>query len=94
MGGLAYSVSKIEDANLVKETVGYQSVVENTHRTEDNQGYWYDTTAIASDLASSSNYDDDVYGAYYKVNADGYNVLGTMDDIIAQSSDYPDLLII
>jgi len=90
VGGLAYGVSKIEDANLVKETVGYQSVVENTHRTEDNKGYWYDTTAIASDLASSSNYDDDVYGAYYKVNADGYNVLGTMDDIIAQSSDYPD----
>lgn len=88
--GISYGRSKIEEANLAKETVGYQSVVENTHRTEDNKGYWYDTQAIASDLASSKDYDDDVYGAYYRVNADGYNVDGTMNDIISQSSDYTD----
>ena len=85
------SVSKaMETYNLAKNTIGYQSVDENTHRTEDNKGYWYDTTTIASDIASSNDYDDNIYGAYYKIDSNGANVFGTMNDIIAKSSDYTD----
>lgn len=82
--------NRLDTNDLAKETVGYQSVMENTHRTEDNSGYWYDTTAIASDIASSNDYDDNIYGAYYKIDSNGANVFGTMNDIIAKSSDYTD----
>ena len=87
--GLSVS-NALETYNLAKNTIGYQSVDENTHRTEDNKGYWYDTDSIASDIVSSNDYDDNIYGAYYKIDSNGANVFGTMNDIIAKSSDYTD----
>ena len=63
-------------------TVGYDSIGTSTHRTADNQGYWYDVDNIAR-LYDSSNMDFDsyVYGAYCGMDT---NRVRNMDDLFWQ----------
>ncbi len=63
-------------------TVGYDSISSNTHRTSDNQGYWYDVDSIARLYDESEmDFDSFVYGAYNGMNM---RTIPNMDDLFWQ----------
>ncbi len=57
-------------------TSGYQAVVLETHRTNGNDGYWYDYGDIAERYDPSMDFDSYVYGTYKNV---GWNMSSKID---------------
>lgn len=80
MGGLSIAVATIALSSVIKlgkkikEDMflqNYSSIVSvNTHRTSNNEGYWYDIDAIANQLLQEEDISLALYGVYNKI---GYN---------------------
>lgn len=82
---------KLDDA--VKDTVGYISASEHTIDAHDpaNPGaYFYDTSAIARDIVNTDDFEDNVYGVYYRFKENRVNVEGSMDEVFSKCNLYTD----
>lgn len=60
---------------------GYQAVSYETHRTQDNQGYWYDYHDIAGRYDEAYDFDSWVYGTYKNVGWNQQSKLDCMDEV-------------
>ena len=84
-GKFAYSgLEPYFDGSYVNQsyTVGYDAIGKSTHRTSDNQGYWYDVDAIARIYNSAEmDFDSYVYGAYSGMHM---RAVPNMDDLFWQ----------
>lgn len=84
LGGNVYESLTVDYKNPSYEA-GYTAVSAETHRTQDNQGYWYDYYDIASDFdAETMDFDSFVYGSYKNI---GWNVdsrLSCMDELFSR----------
>ena len=60
---------------------GYQAVNMETHRTSDNEGYWYDYGDIASRYDEQYDFDSWVYGTYKSVGWNKQSKLSCMDEV-------------
>jgi len=60
---------------------GYQAVNMETHRTSDNEGYWYDYGDIASRYDEKYDFDSWVYGTYKNVGWNKQSKLSCMDEL-------------
>lgn len=60
---------------------GYQAVSYETHRTQDNQGYWYDYYDIAGRYDEQYDFDSWVYGTYKNVGWNQESRLSCMDEV-------------
>ena len=84
-GRFAYSgLEPYFDGSYVNQsyTVGYDAIGKSTHRTSDNQGYWYDVDAIASLYNSAEmDFDSYVFGAYSGMHM---RAVPNMDDLFWQ----------
>lgn len=89
-GGLVFAGhTVINNANQYKivnqELSEYSTIVnENTHRTDDNQNYFYDTYDIASAISKDqSDIDKAIYGVYSNIGYNKANKLSQMDNVIS-----------
>lgn len=74
------------EANIVREeTSSYSQLVNNeTHRTNDNEHYFYDTYDIASELTSDqANIDKGIYGVYTNIGYNDTNKIEQMNQVIS-----------
>ena len=74
-------MNKIEVSQTLEETNDYamRLVNSNTHRTADNQGYYYDEEKIAEGLLKDPTmFDANVYGVYGHI---GYNQSNRMEEM-------------
>ena len=63
-------------------TIGNESVLPNTHRTSDNEHYWYDVDSIARTYDDASmDFDSFVYGTYTGMDT---NIVRNMNDLFWQ----------
>lgn len=64
--GISRAVSDLKQSNISKEAVAsyVEMVGDNSYRTDDNQGFWYDTDAIADNVVKADDIDVGIYGAY------------------------------
>lgn len=63
---------------------GYQAVSDETHRTSDNQGYWYDYSDIARTYDSETmDFDSFVYGTYKHVGWNQESRYDCMDSLFS-----------
>ena len=60
---------------------GHQAVSYETHRTQDDQGYWYDYHDIAARYDESYDFDSWVYGTYKSVGWNQQSKLSCMDEV-------------
>lgn len=60
---------------------GYHAVSVETHRTQDNQNYWYDYHDIAARYDESYDFDSWVYGTYKNVGWNEESRLDCMDEV-------------
>lgn len=75
----------MRDTSNPSVEAGYHAVIEETHRTNDNQGYWYDYSDIASSFdADTMDFDAFVYGNYKKVGWNQESRLSCMDELFYQ----------
>jgi|GEM_PF-3456268 len=84
-GGHAIS-KNLSESNIVREeTSSYSQLVnKETHRTDDNQHYFYDTYDIASELTSDQeNIDKGIYGVYMNIGYNEGNKIEQMNDVIS-----------
>lgn len=65
-------------------TSGYQAVSYETHRTNDNSGYWYDYSDIASSYDESMDFDSFVYGTYKNVGWNTESKIDCMESLFKQ----------
>ncbi len=65
-------------------TSGYQAVSYETHRTNDNSGYWYDYSDIASSYDESMDFDSFVYGTYKNVGWNPESKIDCMESLFKQ----------
>ena len=88
--GITYgSVRLIDEISIYRSLEPYRSIVtENTYRTEDNQGYWYDTSRIAEGILNQEDVTLAVYGVYNKIGYNQGNKLLQMD-LLTQISTLP-----
>ena len=66
---------------------GYEAVSVETHRTQDNQHYWYDYGDIAARYDESYDFDSWVYGAYNNVGWNTESKHDCMDEIFDRLED-------
>ncbi len=85
LSALANNVSDKLSGSQYMHNMG-SIVTENTHRTSDNSGYWYDTDDIAFSI-SESDTDKEclLYAVYTKLD---YNRMKHMNDIMARLGSY------
>ncbi|MDE5888466.1 MAG: hypothetical protein K2H20_00430 [Bacilli bacterium] len=88
-GGIKLGGSAIDaiTTNYNNESVeaGYAAVNLETHRTQDNQGYWYDYYDIAKAFdAETMDFDSFVYGSYRNVGWNAESRLSCMDELFSQ----------
>ncbi len=84
-GGHALS-ENLNESKIVREEISsYSQLVNNeTHRTDDNQHYFYDTYDIASELTSDQeNIDKGIYGVYSNIGYNETNKIEQMNDVIS-----------
>ena len=86
MAALASSVVSMGNAlnpDYVNDSynAGYQAVSYETHRTQDNQGYWYDYHDIAARYDEQYDFDSWVYGTYKNVGWNQQSKLSCMDEV-------------
>ena len=64
--GISRAVSDLKQSNISKEAVApyVEMVGDNSYRTDDNKGFWYDTDAIADNVVKADDIDVGIYGAY------------------------------
>lgn len=62
-------------------SIGHDSIHDNTHRTANNEGYWYDVYSIAGLYNDSLDFDSFVFGAYSGMQT---NIIRNMDDLFWQ----------
>lgn len=64
-----FSMHNILNPDYINDsyTSGYQAVNYETHRTNDNGGYWYDYSDIAGRYEETMDFDSYVYGTYKNV---------------------------
>jgi len=84
-GGHAISERLSESSIVRAETSSYSQLVgKETHRTDDNQHYFYDTYDIASELANDQkNIDKGLYGVYTNIGYNKANKIEQMNDVIS-----------
>jgi hypothetical protein len=84
-GGQAISKNLSESKIVREETSSYSQLVnKETHRTDDNQHYFYDTYDIASELTSDQdNIDKGIYGVYMNIGYNEGNKIEQMNDVIS-----------
>lgn len=84
-GGHAISENLNESKIVREETSSYSQLVnKETHRTDDNQHYFYDTYDIASELTSDQeNIDKGIYGVYMNIGYNEGNKIEQMNDVIS-----------
>lgn len=90
--GLSSAISKIDNKITSNSYVYYNRtiVTENTHRTSDNQNFWYDTDDIAfeiSTLDESVDKDAIIYATYMNLD---YNRTDNMNDVMRALKKYED----
>lgn len=54
-------------------SAGSESLHDNTHRTQNYEGYWYDTSAIAADIEVGEDIDSYIYGVYSSMSAERFD---------------------
>lgn len=77
-------VSNAFNNNYVNDSYnyGYKAVISETHRTNDNEHYWYDYIDIASSFdAETMDFDSFVYGTYAKVGWSEESRIDCMNDL-------------
>lgn len=84
-GGHVISENLSESKIVREETSSYSQLVnKETHRTDDNQHYFYDTYDIASELTSDQdNIDKGIYGVYMNIGYNEGNKIEQMNDVIS-----------
>ena len=84
-GGHALSENLSESKIVREETSSYSQLVNNeTHRTNDNEHYFYDTYDIASELTNDQeNIDKGIYGVYMNIGYNEGNKIEQMNDVIS-----------
>ncbi len=84
-GGHALSENLSQSKIVREETSSYSQLVNNeTHRTNDNEHYFYDTYDIASQLTDDqSNIDKGIYGVYLNIGYNKGNKIEQMNDVIS-----------
>lgn len=82
--GLTSQIHKAQDAMVVREELkSYaQMVGEETHRTEKNDGYWYDTYDIAFRVLEDEDIHKALYGVYKDIGYNKQNKIEQTDDVI------------
>lgn len=83
--GLSKGIDHLEDEyDVYQEISSYAHIVhDNTHRTSDNQGYWYDTLDMGDDILKKEDKAVALYAAYEKMTCGTYeNKMKHMDQII------------
>lgn len=65
-------------------TAGYQAVTVETHRTQGNDGYWYDYNDIAGHYDEGMDFDSFVYGAYSNLGWNQQSRIDCMNDLFRQ----------
>ena len=66
---------------------GYTAVSGETHRTSDNEGYWYDYDDIARNYDEKYDFDSWVYGAYHNVGWNEHSRISCMDELFDRLED-------
>lgn len=60
----SFALDEIQEGKIyheLQDNVRTEYIVDNTHRTNDNEHYWYDYAAIADKLEDSENFDRDLF---------------------------------
>ena len=84
-GGHALSETLNESKIVREETSSYSQLVNNeTHRTNDNEHYFYDTYDIASGIMNDQeNIDKGIFGVYSNIGYNEANKIEQMNDVIS-----------
>ena len=80
---------EIDKANVVSSALSdYRWIVSSeTHRTQDNQGYWYDTYDIAQKVLESEDTDLALYAVYDNIGYNYANKIKHMDLVLQDMKD-------
>lgn len=90
VGGLVYgsstAINKMQEYGIVNEELSQYSTIvnQNTHRTDDNQHYFYDTSDIASEISDIKEDDIDkaIFGVYSNIGYNDENKIEQMNNIM------------
>ena len=96
--GITKVVDNIKDNKAVSAALEeYDSIVaDNTHRTQDNENFWYDTRGTARDILNSEDRDLAIYATYQDIRINRTknmtDIFSEMDRQIANNPElYPDV---
>lgn len=87
MASSAVSMHNVFNPDYINDSydAGYQAVSIETHRTNDNEGYWYDYGDIAERYDEETmDFDSYVYGAYKNVGWNQQSRLDCMESLFRQ----------
>lgn len=79
-------VDKVNTDSIVYEQteLGRNLVYDNTHRTDDKQGYFYDIYDIAEELVKDNkNFDKNLYGVYSAIGYNRGNKFIKMEEVVS-----------
>jgi len=70
----------------------YSTIVSsNTHRTDDNQHYWYDTYDIEKEVSNDpETFEEELYAVYNKIGYNDENKMKHMNEIMRHTGNYSD----
>jgi len=75
MASMYFTVPKVVDAftDYTNDSyhAGYHMVMEETHRTDDYQNFWFDYSDIAAGFEEGMDFDSYVYGVYNRILGSG-----------------------
>lgn len=63
---------------------GMVALYDYTHRTDDNEGYWYDYRGIAGSYDIATDFDEFIYGIYRHIGWNQNSRVDCMDEIFTQ----------
>lgn len=85
-GVVINTIDTIKDNQIVSEYIEpyYAIVSNNTHRTVDNQNYWYDVSDIADELLSDKEaFNEKFYAVYQRIGYNDSNKIKHLDQILS-----------
>lgn len=83
LASCAVSLGNVLHPDYINDSykAGYQAVDYETHRTQDNQGYWYDYQDIARRYDEKYDFDSWIYGTYKNVGWNQESKISCMDEV-------------
>lgn len=78
-------VGYVQDKNYANSVaISYAEMVnDKCHRTNDKQGYWVDTSGLATSILECEDYHEAIYGAYRNVGYNDESTKKLMNEIVA-----------